>query len=101
VAFVVTAMATLLTAPFMHPHYLVMLLLPAALLADRGRYWGLALPLLGWLPGDSLPLVALGTLLILLLPMRESTEPRRGRRVTKPETQASATPPPVAAAPAG
>ena len=100
VAFVVTAMATLLTAPFMHPHYLVMLLLPAALLADRGRYWGLALPLLGWLPGDTLPLVALGTLLILLLPMRESAHPRRGRRVTEPETEPSATPPPVAAAPA-
>jgi len=92
-------MATLLTAPFMHPHYLVMLLLPAALLADRGRYWGLALPLLGWLPGDTLPLVALGTLLILLLPMRESTQPRRGRRDV--EGEIAATPPPVAAAPVG
>jgi hypothetical protein len=99
VAFVVTAIATLLTAPFMHPHYLVMLLLPAALLADRGRYWGLALPLLGWLPGDTLPLVALGTLLILLLPMRESTQPRRGRRDV--EGEIAATPPPVAAAPVG
>jgi hypothetical protein len=99
VAFVVTAIATLLTAPFMHPHYLVMLLLPAALLADRGRYWGLALPLLGWLPGASLPLVALGTLLILLLPMRESTQPRRGRRDV--EGEIAATPPPVAAAPVG
>ena len=99
VAFVVTAMATLLTAPFMHPHYLVMLLLPAALLADRGRYWGLALPLLGWLPGDTLPLVALGTLAILLLPMRESAQPRRGRRVAEPEAPAAS--PPVAAASAG
>jgi hypothetical protein len=97
VAFVVTAMATLLTAPFMHPHYLVMLLLPAALLADRGRYWGLALPLLGWLPGDTLPLVALGALLILLLPMRESARPRRGQR----EGEAAAATAPVTAAPAG
>jgi hypothetical protein len=99
VAFVVTAMATLLTAPFMHPHYLVMLLLPAALLADRGRYWGLVLPLLGWLPGDTLPLVALGTLLVLLLPMRESAQPRRGRREV--EGEVATMPPPVAAAPAG
>jgi hypothetical protein len=34
--------------------------LPAALLAARGRSWGLALPLLAWLPGPILPLVALG-----------------------------------------
>jgi hypothetical protein len=61
----------------------------------------LALPLLGWLPGDTLPLVALGTLAILLLPMRESAQPRPGRRVTEHETEAPATPPPVAAAPAG
>jgi hypothetical protein len=81
VAFVVTATATVLTAPFLHPHYLVMLLLPAALLADRGRYWGLVLPLLGWLPSELLPLVVLGTVVILLLPMparageRRPTEP--------------------------
>jgi hypothetical protein len=99
VAFVVTAMATLLTAPFMHPHYLVMLLLPAALLADRGRYWGLVLPLLGWLPGDTLPLVALGTLLVLLLPMRESAQPRRGRREVEGEVAATSSP--AAADPAG
>jgi hypothetical protein len=99
VAFVVTAVASLLTAPFMHPHYLVMLLLPAALLADRGRYWGLALPLLGWLPGDTLPLVALGTLLVLLLPMSESARPRRGGREV--EGEVATMPPPVAAAPAG
>jgi hypothetical protein len=77
VAFVVTATATVLTAPFLHPHYLVMLLLPAALLADRGRYWGLALPLLGWLPSEMLPLVVVMTLAILLLPMRERVDERR------------------------
>jgi hypothetical protein len=99
VAFVVTAMATLLTAPFMHPHYLVMLLLPAALLADRGRYWGLALPLLGWLPGDSLPLVALVTVALLLLPMRGSAQPRRGSR--EGGARADAGTMPVAAAPTG
>jgi hypothetical protein len=77
VAFVVTTTASVLTAPFLHPHYLVMLLLPAALLADRGRYWGLVLPLLGWLPSELLPLVVLGTVVILLLPMPERAGERR------------------------
>lgn len=56
-AFVVTALATVLLSPFMHSHYLVLLLLPAALLADRGQWWALGLPLLGWLPDVLLPLV--------------------------------------------
>jgi hypothetical protein len=58
VADVVALTAPLIVAPFFHPHYLVILLLPAALLAARGRWWGLGLPLLGWLPGPFLPLVA-------------------------------------------
>lgn len=58
-ATVVALTAPLLMAPFFHPHYLVALLIPAAFLADRGRPWGLLLPLLGWLPGPVLPLVAL------------------------------------------
>jgi hypothetical protein len=104
VAFVVTAVATLLTAPFMHPHYLVMFLLPAALLVDRGRYWGLMLPLLGWLPifglvpDDAMPLVVLATLAILLLPMAEPAERRRGAGAG---TGAEAPTVPPAAAPAG
>ena len=55
-ALVVTATATLVVAPFIHPHYLVLLLLPSAWLMDRGRWWGFALPLLGWLPEFVLPL---------------------------------------------
>ena len=55
---VVALTAPLIIAPFFHPHYLVILLLPAALLAARGRWWGLALPLLAWLPDPFLPLVA-------------------------------------------
>jgi hypothetical protein len=58
-ALVVSLAGTLLFAPFFHPHYLVALLVPAAFLAGRGRWWGLALPLLGWLPGSVLPLVAI------------------------------------------
>lgn len=65
-AFVVTATATLLAAPFIHSHYLVILLLPAAWLVDRGRWWALAIPLLAWLPDSVLPftgLVAIGLVL--------------------------------------
>ena len=66
VAFVVTATATLMVSPFIHPHYLVLLLLPAALLADRGRSWAIALPLLGWLPDPFLPLAAPLAMALLL-----------------------------------
>ena len=56
---VATLIATLLVVPLLWPHYLTLLILPAALLASRGRPWGLALPLLAWLPGPVLPLLAL------------------------------------------
>ena len=59
VGLAVAVSASLLFAPFFHDHYLVELLLPAALLAQRHRWWGLALPLLGWLPDALLPLVAI------------------------------------------
>jgi hypothetical protein len=65
-AFVVTALATLLVSPFLHPHYLVLLLLPSAWLMDRGQWWGFAIPLLGWLPDPVLPLagpIAIGLVL--------------------------------------
>jgi hypothetical protein len=58
-ALVVSLAAAILFAPFFHPHYLVELLIPAAFLAGRGRWWGLVLPLLGWLPGELLPVVAI------------------------------------------
>jgi hypothetical protein len=38
-----------------------MLMLPAALLAARGRPWGLALPLLSWLPSAALPFVVIAS----------------------------------------
>jgi hypothetical protein len=37
---------------------MVQLLIPAAFLANRGHWWGFVLPLLGWLPGELLPVVA-------------------------------------------
>jgi hypothetical protein len=58
-SFVVTLGATLLLSPLLWDHYLTNLLVPAAFLASRGRWWGLGLPLLCWLPQDLLPLVAL------------------------------------------
>lgn len=73
IAFVVTATATLLVTPFIHPHYLVLLVLPAALLMDRGQPLALGLPLLGWLPGPVLPLVAPATVAWLLLAPQRRT----------------------------
>jgi hypothetical protein len=71
-ATVVALTATLLAWPFFHPHYLVALLLPAAFLAERGRWWAVALPLLGWLPGPILPLVAAIAIVTPALPGIES-----------------------------
>lgn len=61
-AVVVALAGTLLFAPFFHPHYLVALLIPAAYIANRGHWWGYALPLLGWLPGETLGIVAIAGL---------------------------------------
>ena len=70
-SYVVTVMATLVLSPLMWDHYLTNLLVPTAFLMARGRPWGLALPLLAWLPLVMLPLVALaGLLLPFLAPAR-------------------------------
>lgn len=69
-ATVVALAATILFFPFFHPHYLVQLLIPAAFLAGRRQWWGLALPLLGWLPGDLMAPAALLGILAPLLPAR-------------------------------
>jgi hypothetical protein len=75
-AFVVTAVATLLVAPFIHPHYLVLLLLPAAWLMDRGRWWGAALPILGWLPDVLLPFTGLLAIGLVLAVRDPEPDPR-------------------------
>ena len=84
-SFVVVAMATLFLSPLLWDHYLTQLLIPAAFLAKRGHWWGLLLPLLGWLPALGLkPLLAVAGLAGLLLPFlaRDRGEPawppRRG-----------------------
>lgn len=66
-AVVVSLAAAVLFAPFFHPHYLVALLIPGAFLAGRGHWWGLVLPLLGWLPGEVLPLVAIAGMALPLV----------------------------------
>jgi len=71
IGFAVTLMATLLLSPLLWDHYLTNLIVPAALVAARGRRWGLLLPLLGWLPQPYLPVVAIcGMLLPFLVPDR-------------------------------
>jgi hypothetical protein len=66
VGFAVTLMATLLLSPLLWDHYLTNLIVPGALLATRGRTWGIFLPLLGWLPLDFLPLVTVAAMLLPL-----------------------------------
>ena len=75
--FVVTAGASLLLSPLLWDHYLSMLLLPAAFLAARGRPWGLALPLLTWLPGPALPFVALAGVWLPFLARDPRPSPER------------------------
>jgi hypothetical protein len=64
VSFMVTLGASLLLSPLMWEHYLISLLLPAAFLAQRGRPWALALPLLAWLPREFLPPLAIAATLL-------------------------------------
>jgi len=78
---VVALAASLLLAPFFHDHYLVEMLIPAALLAQRGRWWGLGLPLLGWLPAGALPLVAIAGALAPIVALNPDQR-QRDRPVT-------------------
>ncbi len=73
--FVALSPATLLVVPLLWPHYLVLLVLPAALLAARGHWWALALPLLAWLPGALLAPLALVACWLPVLAIR--TTPSR------------------------
>lgn len=78
VGFVTTVSATLLLSPLLWDHYLVLLALPAALLASRGWRFAAGLPLLAWLPPIMMPLVAIiGTVGPLLAPARLVVSGRR------------------------
>jgi len=72
--YVVTIGATMLLAPLLWDHYLASLIIPAAFLADRGRAWGVTLPLLTWLPPPFLPLLVLAATVLPLL-ARERRQP--------------------------
>jgi alpha-1,2-mannosyltransferase len=64
VSFAVTLGATVLLSPLLWDHYMTNLLVPAGLLAGRGRPWGLILPLLCWLPQELLVFIALAGMLL-------------------------------------
>ena len=65
--YMITTAATLLLAPLIWDHYLGLLLLPAAFLFERGRRWGILLPLCSWAPAPLMPLVAIAALLLPFL----------------------------------
>lgn len=70
IGFMVAATASLLLSPLLWDHYLAMLVLPAAFLAERGRTWAILLPLAAWLPPQTYPLILLATLALTLLAPR-------------------------------
>ncbi|MEA2026716.1 MAG: glycosyltransferase family 87 protein [Chloroflexota bacterium] len=75
-SYMVTLMATLIVVPILWDHYLAMLVIPAAFLADRWRPVALLLPLLSWLPVFSVFAVLLVILLLFVVPERRpETEP--------------------------
>jgi hypothetical protein len=82
VGFMVTITASLLLSPLLWDHYLAMLVLPAAFLAERGRAWALLLPLATWLPPVTYPiLLIIASFLPFLAP---EMRPTRGTRITPP-----------------
>ena len=80
--------ASLLLTPLLWGHYLVLLVIPAAFLAQRGRTWALALPLLGWLPEVAFSVAAFVGLLAPFL-----ADPPEAARSRDPESRARASVP--------
>jgi alpha-1,2-mannosyltransferase len=64
VGFVVAVGASLLLSPLLWNHYVTHVLITAAFLASRGRWWGIALPLLTWLPQEMLGFLAVAMTLL-------------------------------------
>ena len=66
-----TFTATLIASPLLWDHYMTHLLVPAAFMASRGRWYAIALPLLCVLPQQWLPFIAIaGVLVPFLAPPR-------------------------------
>ena len=59
-----TLTATLLLSPLMWNHYLTVLIVPAALVAARGRPLFVFVPLILWLPDFTTPLIVVATMLL-------------------------------------
>jgi hypothetical protein len=89
-SFVVTVAASLFLAPLLWGHYLVVLVIPAAFLASRGRPWALVLPLLAWLPEQWTWLAALSGLLLPFLAASPDPQPDRAGRLDRLPAEAGA-----------
>ncbi|MEO6350834.1 MAG: glycosyltransferase family 87 protein [Candidatus Limnocylindrales bacterium] len=95
VGFVVSVGATLLLSPLLWNHYLTHTWIVSAFLAARGRWWGILLPLLTWLPQEMLGFTALATTLLPFLARdalpdaaRSSERPRRAITATSVDSPA-------------
>jgi alpha-1,2-mannosyltransferase len=62
--FMVGVVASQLLSPLLWDHYAMLLLLPTALLLQRGHWWAAALPLLPWLPADAVYPMVFGAALL-------------------------------------
>lgn len=49
-SYLATVVGSQLVSPLLWDHYAVLLLLPVAWLLERGRWWGIVIPLATWLP---------------------------------------------------
>lgn len=85
---IVTVVASQLLSPLLWDHYAMLLLLPTALLLQRRHWWAVAIPLAGWLPAPTYPLVFAVALLAPFLPDR----PARPERGTVEQTSATIAP---------
>ena len=83
---------TMVLAPVLWGHYLSLLVVPAAFLAQRGRPWALALPLLAWMPEMVVSVLAIAALWLPFLARdRDPAEPS-----ARPNTESAAMPAPSA-----
>jgi len=70
-SYIVTFTATLIASPLLWDHYMTNMLVPAAFMASRGRWYAIVLPLLCILPQQWLPVIAIvGVLVPFLAPDR-------------------------------
>jgi hypothetical protein len=71
-SYVTTVIGSQLVSPLLWEHYAMLLLIPVALVLERGHWWAIALPLLPWLgPAAYPPILFVGLVAPIL------TAPRR------------------------